>query len=282
MGEPQEPSSTTPDKGRPAIDPRTRSAGVSGQFEDPPSESWYRGNDSGKGGGRSNGYRPWKTRFSGEGKTSLKQYLRQFELVAKFNGWDDEEKSLQLVTSLEGAALDTLDRVDGPMNYQGVASALRSRFPDYDCTSSYQNAFDTASRRSGEEPGSLATRLGELGFKAYPDVPPGTMDRLILRQFMMAQPQQVRSKMALVNPSTIQEAVQLVSRLDGMEVDRLREVNVATTAKPRRRKQEKSLEKSLNEALYDLRLECASSEEEAVSLGRGAQRHSGGLGTSQP
>ena len=71
--------------------------------------------------------------------------------------------------------------------------------------------------------------------------------------------------MALVNPSSIQDAVQLVSRLDGMEVDRLREVNVATTAKPRRRKQEKSL----SDALYDLRLECASSEEEVESPSEG-------------
>ena len=256
-----------PDESRQTIDQRTRSDGMNGQFEDQITEPWYRGNDSGKGGSRSNGYRPWKTRFSGEGKTSLKQYLRQFELVATFNNWDNEEKSLQLVTSLEGAALDTLDRVNGPMTYQGVVCALKSRFPDYDCTSSYQNAFDTASRRSGEEPGSLATRLGELAFKAYPDVPPGTMDRLILRRFTMAQPQQVRSKMALVNPTTIQEAVQLVSRLDGMEVDRLREVNVTTTAKPSRRKQEKSFEKSLNEALYDLR--CVSSEEETESPSEG-------------
>ena len=81
----------------------------------------------------------------------------------------------------------------------------------------------------------------------------------------MAQPQQIRSKMALVNPSTIQEAVQLVSRLDGMEVDRLREVNVATTAKPHWRKQEKSL----SDALYDLRLKCASSEEEEESPSEG-------------
>ena len=119
-----EPSPMAPVQSRPTVDHRTRSPGVNGQFEDPPLEHWSysnRGDDSGKGGSRSNGYRPWKTRFSGEGKTSLKQYLRQFELVAKFNGWDDEEKSLQLVTSLEGAALDTLDRVSGPMTYQGVS-----------------------------------------------------------------------------------------------------------------------------------------------------------------
>ena len=88
---------------------------------------------------------------------------------------------------------------------------------------------------------------------------------MILCRFMMAQPAQVRSKMTLVNPSSIQDAVQLVSRLDGMEVDRLREVNVATTAKPRQRKQEKSL----NDVLYDLRLECASSEEEVESRSEG-------------
>ena len=82
------------------------------------------------------------------GKASLKLYLRQFEMVADYNEWDDEEKSMQLVTSLslEGTALGTLDRVMGPMTYAGVKGALRVRFPDFDCASSYQNAFDTASR----------------------------------------------------------------------------------------------------------------------------------------
>ena len=80
--------------------------------------------------------------------------------------------------------------------------------------------------------------------------------------------------MTLVNPSSIQDAVQLVSRLDGVEVDRLREVNVATTAKPHRRRQEKSL----SDALYDLRLEYASSEEEVESPSNG---DAGSLGTSQ-
>ena len=81
-------------------------------------------------------------------------------MVADYNGWDDEEKSMQLVTSLEGKALGTLDRVIGPMTYDGVVGALRVRFPDFDCTSSYQNAFDTASRRYREEAGSLPLGWG--------------------------------------------------------------------------------------------------------------------------
>ena len=123
------------------------------------------------GGGGFHNQRHWKSKFSGLGKTSLKLYLRQFELVADYNAWDDTEKALQLVSSLEGVALDALERVHGTLTYLGVVDALQISFPDYDCASSFQNASDTASRKPGEQADSFATRLGDLAFKAYPDVP---------------------------------------------------------------------------------------------------------------
>ena len=107
------------------------------------------GNSSRKGGMGSHGYRPWKSKYTGTGKTSLKLYLRQFEMVANYNDWDASEKALQLVASLEGPALDTLERVHGTLTYAEVVDALQVRFPDYDCASSYQNAFDTAFRKHG-------------------------------------------------------------------------------------------------------------------------------------
>ena len=46
------------------------------------------------GGVGSHGYRPWKSKYTGVGKTSLKLYLRQFEMVANFNAWEEAEKAL--------------------------------------------------------------------------------------------------------------------------------------------------------------------------------------------
>ena len=122
------------------------------------------------GGSINHTQRHWKSKFNGRGNTSLRLYLRQFELVSDCNGWDSSEKALQLVSSLEGAALDALERVQGTLTYLGVVDALQLCFPDYECASSFQNAFDTASRKAGEHAGPFATRLGDLAYKAYPDV----------------------------------------------------------------------------------------------------------------
>ena len=49
----------------------------------------------------------------------------------------------------------------------------------------------------------------------------GSLERLILQRFIMAQPAEITAKITLVNPKTIQEVVQLVTRLDGLEMDRM-------------------------------------------------------------
>jgi len=41
-------------------------------------------------------------RFSG--KENVEEYLLQFELTARRNGWDDDEKSASLLRALEGSA----------------------------------------------------------------------------------------------------------------------------------------------------------------------------------
>ena len=128
-------------------------------------------NSSRKGGPDTHGFRPWKSKFTGLGTISLKLYLRQFELVSNFNGWEDDEKALQLAASLEGPALNTLERVQDTLTYHGVVAALKLRFPDYSCAATYENAFDTAQRKHGEDAGSFTTRLGDLAFNAYPEVP---------------------------------------------------------------------------------------------------------------
>jgi len=192
------------------------------------------GTHSRMGGGGFPSQRHWKSKFSGVGKTSLKLYLRQFSMVSDCNAWTEAEKALQLVSSLEGVALDALDRVQGALTYSGVVDALNLSFPDYDCASSFQNAFDTASRKHGEQAGTFATRLGDLAFKAYPDVPPGSLASLVLSRFLNAQPADLKDKIALVNPTHIRDAVQLINRLDRVEMDRMSAAS--TTATPRQPK----------------------------------------------
>jgi len=219
----------------------------------------YDNNSYRRDGNGSHGTRPWKAKFSGAGKTSLKLFLRQFNLFADFNAWSDTEKALQLVASLEGQALDTLDRVQGSLSYDRVVDALRVRYPDYDCASGYQNAFDTAFRKQGEDASSFANRLGDMAYKAYPEVPSGSMASMILRRFIMAQPKSLKGQINLVNPSNIKEAVQLVNRLDGHELEKLQEVTPTATHRPLATYPTQSMV----DALHGLRVECESDSSES-------------------
>ena len=214
------------------------------------------GTHSRMGGSIGNTQRHWKSKFNGRGNTSLRLYLRQFELVSNCNGWDSSEKALQLVSSLEGAALDALERVQGTLTYLGVVDALQLCFPDYECASSFQNAFDTASRKPGEHAGPFATRLGDLAYKAYPDVPGCSLASLVLRRFIMAQPCELKNQITLVNPTNIKDAVQLINRLDGLAMDRMSAV--ASTAMPR---QMPLTANTLADALHGMGLDCASDDQ---------------------
>ena len=66
-------------------------------------------------------------------------------------------------------------------------------------------------------------------------------------------------KITLVNPTNIRDAVQLISRLDGLEMDRLSEATSA--AVPRHSFQ--YAKKSLVDSFQDMRLECDSAESES-------------------
>ena len=75
----------------------------------------------------------------------------------------------------------------------------------------------------------------------------------------MAQPAEITAKITLVNPKTIQEVVQLVTRLDGLEMDRMSGARAAAIT----RHPSKHPQPSLAGAFHDLSMECDSVETES-------------------
>ena len=75
----------------------------------------------------------------------------------------------------------------------------------------------------------------------------------------MAKPSELKAKISLVNPSNIRDAVQLVNRLDGLELDRLREAPPAAAT----RQSAHYAQKTVVDALHGLSLECDSDSSES-------------------
>ena len=64
-----------------------------------------------------------------DGKTDLREYLAQFDHVARGNGWNTDESGIHLVATLRGAAAKVLTTMPlGATMLAGLRSALNNRF----------------------------------------------------------------------------------------------------------------------------------------------------------
>ena len=67
-----------------------------------------------------------------DGSSLLSVFKFQFETVASRNGWDDDEKALELILALKGAAAGILETIPTSRrnNYSELMLALQRRFGD--------------------------------------------------------------------------------------------------------------------------------------------------------
>ena len=64
-----------------------------------------------------------------DGKTDLREYLAQFDHVARGNGWSADESGIHLVAALRGAAAEVLTTMPpGAMTLAGLRLALSNQF----------------------------------------------------------------------------------------------------------------------------------------------------------
>ena len=75
-----------------------------------------------------------------DGKTQLKDFLFQFEVIRKFNKWADEDAVFQLLMSCEGDALAVLcgnDVHPDGMTYEELVDLMRREFGPRECEEKY-------------------------------------------------------------------------------------------------------------------------------------------------
>ena len=67
-----------------------------------------------------------------DGSSPLSVFKFQFEIVASRNGWDDDEKGLELILSLKGVAAEILETIPASRrnNYNNLMMALERKFDD--------------------------------------------------------------------------------------------------------------------------------------------------------
>ena len=134
------------------------------------------------------------------GTTSWEQYRQVFDAIVLSNGWDDATAALQLLSHLEGDALNVAMLVPAPRRASrvGLVDALTTHYGSPGGLSATEKTTQTA----GEEPSIFAIALETLTIKAFGDMGQTAWLRLIRDRFIAEHSCELRRHLDSVPPET--------------------------------------------------------------------------------
>ena len=108
------------------------------------------------------------------GATSWGQYRQVFDTIVRSNGWDDATVALQLLSHLEGDAMNVALLVPEAKRamWTGLVGALTEHYGSPGRLADYLCQFERTTRREGEDPSKFAIALETLAVKAFGDKGP--------------------------------------------------------------------------------------------------------------
>ena len=121
------------------------------------------------------------------GTASWEEYRQVCDAIVLSNGWDDATAAMQLLSHLEGDALNVALLL--PISHQtsrtGLVDALSAHYGSPGRLADYRRQFEKTTRSAGEDPSIFAIALETLAVKAFGDM--GQMARLrLIRDHFMA------------------------------------------------------------------------------------------------
>ena len=115
------------------------------------------------------------------GTTSWEHYRQVFDAIVLSNGWDDATAALQLLSHLEGDALNVALLV--PMSHRtsttDLVDTLSAHYGSPGRLADYRRQFEKTTRSAGEDPSIFAITLETLAVKAFGDMSSTARLRLI-------------------------------------------------------------------------------------------------------
>lgn len=120
-----------------------------------------------------------------DGTTPFREYLNQFNLIAKANNWNDGKKMVALAASLRGKATGVLNCFKDieAFDLKTLLEKLEARFGEHLGSNSY-SLFQNRRQKPGEDFPTLAADIEKLTSLAYPEVPLEVQDKIACSQFI--------------------------------------------------------------------------------------------------
>lgn len=197
-----------------------------------------------------------------DGSSSWNQYVKQFEMVAEYNRYSEEEKVVVLVSSLRGSARVILQNLSDEelRDFRKVKEELDFSFGEEHFSQISYSKFHN--RKQGENEGlvSFALDLKRLVRLAYSGCNEETKDQVTCQQFISGiVDSEVRIILRLEGVSSLREALhraKQVQAINGIEkIEREKECKSKKDSK-------KSITIGLNKSTTDLLCEQVSKHSE--------------------
>ena len=121
-----------------------------------------------------------------DGTTSWEQHRQVFDAIVRSTGWDNVTSALQLLSHLEGDALNVAHLVplSRRLSRSGLVDALTAHYGSPGRLADYRRQFERTTRTVGEDPAIFATALETLAVKAFGEMGQTARLRLIRDRFI--------------------------------------------------------------------------------------------------
>ena len=123
-----------------------------------------------------------------DGSVPLREFLNQFNLISRSNGWSDSAKTVALASCLRGKARTVLDGIAEveSFTFSDLKAKLELRFGEELSAQSYYLQFTNRKQKFGEELAALGSDLERLARLAYPECTNEVRDKIACAQFISA------------------------------------------------------------------------------------------------
>ena len=162
-----------------------------------------------------------------EGETDFRDYLIQFEALARVHGWDDQMKAVMLLGRLKGKALAVAAKGSETTFSAMVARLINHFSPDHE--EMYAQQLQAVTKKPEQSWEDLAYQVRDLAARGYKAVGDEVRDRLAVQAFINAiTDDHVRQKVRDIHPRGVEEALRSVRQVEADQVferQRRRQVN---------------------------------------------------------
>ena len=157
--------------------------------------------------------------FNGN-KTDLKDWLLHFETCSRWNDWSYEEKGVNLAMCLRGSAQQILSELSPHEveDFDRIKALLKRRFDPVEKETLRRIEFRARMKKRDETVSEFGYALNRLAACAYPDMPVGARETIIIDQFVNGLPSRdLRRHVQFNHPKTIHEAIALALEFESFD-----------------------------------------------------------------